>query len=401
MNQYVEILRTPGVARIVSSQLLARFPYGMLSISVLLYIHERTDSYAIAGLVLAACSIGQAIAGPFSSRFMGQWGVRRVLIIETAVAGVALTVLALDDFAAPVYVGLGFVIGLSMPPVGSAVRTLYPKLVPAHQTSRLYSLDATAQEIIWVVGPIVATFVGTQLGGAWGIGASVAFLVGGGAWFISSPELGRVRIPPSRRRFGAVLTQPSIAVVTVTGFLLVGLWSAIEAGVVTAFGEGNAAGGFVLAISSIGSIAGGLAFGHLPIRPWTIARRMLIMTFGVALALASLDFWWLSLALFVTGIGTAPALAALSTVVSASLKFSDTAEAYGWVSTGQLIGAALGSGIAGILIDHVGSIGAILTGLGFGVAAVAVSSLAVRSLPDLRGRDISPQADTDAIQSVD
>ncbi|MFM6974966.1 MAG: MFS transporter [Agromyces sp.] len=400
MKQYLEILRAPGVARIVSSQLTARFPYGMLSIAQLLYIHDRTGSYAISGLVLAACSIGQAIAGPFSSRMMGVLGMRPVLALSVAISGATLAIETSFAFTPAVYTVLGFVLGLSMPPVQSAVRTIYPKLVPSNQAARLYSLDATAQEIIWVIGPVIATFAGTQLGGATAMWICVAFLVVGGGWFISSPELGRVKIPRSKRRFGAVLFRPPIAVAALTGFLLVGVWSAVEAGVVTAFGKGSPTGGIVLAISSVASIIGGLSLGHLPIRPWTIARRMLLLTAGVAMSLAALDFWWLSLSLAVMGLGTAPALAALSSVVSASAKFSDTAEAYGWVGTGQLIGAALGAGLAGFLIDTVGPIGAFITATVFGVFGVIVPAIAHRALPDLKFRDATPHPDTDAVASV-
>ena len=45
----------------------------------------------------------------------------------------------------------------------------------------------------------------------------------------------------------------------------------------------------------------------------------------------SLEFWWLALALVIAGIGIAPVLAVMFAIVSASVKFSDTAEAYGWL----------------------------------------------------------------------
>ena len=50
------------------------------------------------------------------------------------------------------------------------------------------------------------------------------------AWFISSPEVGRVRIPRSKRRFGSVLQRPPVLLATVVGFLLIGSCAAIEAG---------------------------------------------------------------------------------------------------------------------------------------------------------------------------
>ena len=82
------------------------------------------------------------------------------------------------------------------------------------------------------------------------------------------------------------------------------------------------------------------------------------MLIGSALAIFAWEFWSLAFALVIAGLGIAPALAVMFSIVSASVKFSDTAEAYGWVGTGQLIGAALGSAIAGFLIDEFGPEGA-------------------------------------------
>jgi MFS-type transporter involved in bile tolerance (Atg22 family) len=58
----------------------------------------------------------------------------------------------------------GLIAGLSTPPVQSAVRTIYPKLVNARQLTALFSLDASLQEIIWILAPVVITIVATQVG---------------------------------------------------------------------------------------------------------------------------------------------------------------------------------------------------------------------------------------------
>ena len=75
VGSYSELLRTSGVARIIAAQLTARFPSGMLSLAFLLHVEQQTGSYGSAGLVLAATSIGQAIAGPLTSRLMGRLAV--------------------------------------------------------------------------------------------------------------------------------------------------------------------------------------------------------------------------------------------------------------------------------------------------------------------------------------
>ena len=399
MSSYRDLLRTPGVARIIAAQLTARFPFGMLSLAFLLHIEQVTGSYGAAGLVLAATSIGQAIAGPLTSRWMGVWGIRKVLLLTLAVCAVSVTTIALVTMTVPAYMAVGFVAGLSTPPVQPAVRTIYPKLVTSQQLTPLFSLDASAQEIIWVLGPVVTTFVSTQVGTVWGIALAAVIMVVGCLWFISSPEVGRVRIPRSRRKLGQVLKRPPVLLATVVGFLLIGACSAVEAGVVATFGHDGLEAGIVLAIFSVGSLAGGLALGHTPIGPYALARRIFIVFAGLAVASLFLNAWWLSVTLFVAGIGIAPALAVLFAIVSASVKFSDTAEAYGWVGTGQLIGAAMGSAAAGFLIDGSGAVGAFWVASVFALFGFVIPWIGHRWHPDLRGRDASPIPDTEPINT--
>ncbi|KAA0959527.1 MFS transporter [Microbacterium sp. ANT_H45B] len=382
----------------IAAQLTARFPNGMTSLAILLHVEQQTGSYGSAGLVLAATSVGQAVAGPITSRWMGVWGMRRVLTLTLTVCAIAVLGLALLPLNVPGYMVLGMIAGLSTPPVQSAVRTIYPKLVNAKQLTPLFSLDASLQEIIWVLAPVVITLVSTQVGTSEGLLLVVVVLVGGGAWFILSPEVGRVRIPRSRNAFGKVVLKPPVLLATVIGFLLIGACSAVEVGVVATFEHGSLAAGLVLAVFSVGSLAGGLSFGHIPIGPWAMARRLAIVTVGLALTMVSLDVFWLGGTLVLAGIGIAPALAVLFAITTASVKFSETAEAFGWAGTGQLIGAAAGSAVAGFLVDATDPRGAYLAATLFAAAGLAVSIVFVRSFPDLRGRDASPHPDTEPVE---
>ncbi|MBM3714359.1 MAG: MFS transporter [Actinobacteria bacterium] len=400
MAGYRELLRTPGVGRIIAAQLTARFPNGMTSLAVLLHIEHVTGSYGAAGLVLAATSIGQAIAGPVTSRWMGVWGMRRVLTTTLLVCAAAIATLALIEMALPLYMALGLLAGLSTPPIQSAVRTIYPKMVNSKQLTPLYSLDASLQEIIWVLAPVLITLVATQVGTVPGLLLVVAILLGGGAWFILSPEVGRVRIPRSRRALGTVLAKPPVVLATATGFLLIGACAAVEAGVVATFDHGGLEAGLILAVFAVGSLAGGLSFGHIPIGPWAMARRFAIVALGLSLTIVSLNAWWLGATLLVAGAGIAPALAVMFAMTSASVRFSETAEAYGWIGTGQLIGAAAGSAIAGLLIDGIGPQGAYIAGAAFAAAGLVVSAVFVRGFPDLRHRDASPIPDTEPVHTI-
>lgn len=404
MGIYRDLGRNPGVFRILFSQLTARFPFGMLSIVVLLHMQLQYGDYTSAGIVLAAQSIGQAISGPLTSRLMGKWGMRRVLSITSVLCASFLVLIAFVHLPLLIVTGIAFVVGLTTPPVTPAVRTLYPRLVPGNQISALFSLDAAAQEIIWVLGPVIAVFVSAQFGTAAGLLVAAAFMVLGGAWFISSPPLGNVKIPRSKKSLGAVLTRPTVIIATIIGFFFVASFAAVEAGIVRAFapehGEGahgSIESGIVLAIFAGGSLVGGLLVGHRPVRPWSLLIRILIVFFGIGLCLVSLNIWWVSIVLFIGGIGTAPAFAAISSMVGATVKFSETAEAFGWIGTGQLVGVATGSAIAGIAIDVWGALGAVVASLIFLAVAASIATATMKWIPDLKDRDIEPPPETDAI----
>lgn len=400
MSGYGDLLRTPGVARIISAQLTARLPSGMLSLAFLIHIEGIFDSYAAAGLVLAATSVGQAVAGPLTSRWMGALGMRPVLVVTLLVCATGILLIAFAPMPVWAYMIVGLVTGLSTPPIQPAVRTIYPKMVTSRQLTPLFSLDASAQEIIWIMGPVMTVFLATQVSSVVAIAVAAVFLVGGGTWFIACPEVGKVRIPRSRRRMGVVLRNRAVLLSTITGFLLIGSAASIEVGVVAVFGEDGAEAGILFGIWAIASLVGGLSMGHLPIGPWALARRMGILFVGMAAAPFALEFWWLAFALVIAGIGIAPALAVMFAIVSASVKFSETAEAYGWLGTGQLIGAAFGSAVAGFLIDEIGPLGGFYTAVGFAALGVAVAAVFRGWHPDLRGRDATPLADTEPIQQV-
>ncbi|MDL9980621.1 MFS transporter [Microbacterium sp. ASV49] len=401
MAGYREIVRTPGVLRIIAAQLAARFPNGMTSLAILLHIEQITGSYGAAGIVLAATSIGQALSGPVTTRLMGRFGMRQVLTVTTAICAAALLAMAFLIVPLAVYVVLGFIAGFATPPVLASARTIYPKLVTSRQLTTLYSLDASLQELIWIIAPVLITFTATQIGTTQGLLLVVAILISGGAWFILSPEVGRVRIPPSKRAFGKVLTRPPILLATIIGFLFIGSFAAVEASVVATFNHEGVESGVVLAVFSIGSLVGGFAFGHLPMGPWAMARRLSVVAVGLALASVWVNVWWISGWLFVAGIGIAPALAVGSAITTASVKFSDTAEAFGWTGTGQLIGAAVGSAVAGFLIDLTGGpTASYWAATALCALALVVAVLFVGYMPDLRERGAAPLPDTDVIRTV-
>jgi MFS family permease len=366
----------------------------MLSLGLLFHVEGRFDSYGVAGIVLAALSIGQAVAGPATGRLMGRLGIRPVVITTAVLCAAAVAAIAVLDLPAPGVIGLALAAGLTFPPITSAVRTIYPKLVSSNLLGPLFSLDASLQELIWIGGPVLVTFLATGVSTTVALLTSAVLLIGGGAWFAASRAVGRVRIPRSKRRFGVVLLRPQVALMTAVGFLVIASCAAIEASVAGAFGEGDPTSGVVLAIWSLASLAGGFVLGRLPMRPWSLALRLLLVTAGAALTPFLPGFWGLTVALVISGFGLAPALGLMSAIVSTSVRFSDTAEAYGWTNTGQLVGVALGAALAGQALDAFGAQIAFACGAGLAALGVIVAAAGIPVSPDLKGRNAGPIPDT-------
>lgn len=378
-------MREPGLARIIASQLAARFPAGMYSLGLLMHVEHAKGNYTSAGLVLAAFSVGMAVAGPIVSRQLSRIGTVPVLLVTLVVSCAAFVALALmPSLPLPALMGLAALGGAAMPPVIPTVRTLYPRLSPRTLLTALFSLDAALQEIIWVIGPVLITVLVASFGSTTALLVVVGVQAAGGLLFALDPLVRGLRIPAATRKFGRVLGNTSVLLMAGASLLMIGALSAAEAAVVASFGEGSINAGLVLAICSLGSLFGGLFAGNRPISRWSLALRLLVVLFGFGLAALLSGFWGLSLALFIAGIGIAPALAAVSSVIAGSVSFAETAEAYGWIGTGQLLGASVGSAMAGVAIDAAGGRGGMTVALVIAAMAFVVAALFRKAQPDLR-----------------
>lgn len=385
MKRYAELLRIPGVVPVVLSQLFARFPGGMLALGLLIHIQRQTGNFAIPGLVLAALSIGQAIASPISTRMMSRFGIRPVLGTMLVINVVLITLIAIVNLDPLIDIAVGLLIGLTLPPIQPAARAVYPTLVDKKQLQSLQALDASIQELIWIAGPVITVLLATQISSTTGVLASVFFDGLGGLWFLSRPEVGRVTLPRSTGRMGAVLKKPAVLIGVLTGLLVVGSFGAIEAATVKAFGsESNSPAGIILGLWAAASLVGGLAMGHAPIGPWSLTRRLSIVALGTALAMFTTDPILLTFALLVSGVTVAPAMTVQYAIATESVDPGDAPESLGWLGTGWVMGGALASAVAGFAIDAWGTFGGFAVATGFAVLAMLLPAIFVRKLPDLR-----------------
>jgi MFS family permease len=383
MGTYSALIKAPGVIRILISQLVARFPFGMMSLAFVMHIQYVHNSYAIAGIALAAETIGAAISGPLLSRKIGSWGVKRVILTAAIISGLAMAAIAIFESSALIMIFLALVVGLSSPPIQAAVRTIYPTLVPKKQITTLFSLDATAQEIIWVIGPLLATILAAQVSTSFAVLVMAGMQIFGAILFLANREVKQIVIPKSTKKMGGILKNKIVIANVIIGMLLVGSFSGVEVGSVAIL-ENKALVGVVIAALSVGSIIGGVFLGPRARTRWALSKYLVIILIGYALVfLNPTDPVWMAICFFIAGIGIAPALGVLGAIVATSLKMSDTAEAYGWIGTGQLMGFAAGAALAGIAIETVSPESALLIAMVFGIATLLVALMTVGITPAL------------------
>ena len=384
MKNYWRLLRHTGVSRVLFSQLLARFPYGMISIAFVIQIQHSYHSYALAGLVLGAETVGVGISGPLLGRSLGYLGIRKVMLLCAITSGSAIIVIAFVHLDPIALLALALVGGFLSPPVQAAARTTYPTLIAEEKHSMLFGLDATLQEVIWIFGPIVATLVAAQFAPEVALVLIAIVLVGGVLWFLSNPEVTKTSFEKPQGRLGKVLSRPIVLASVTMGFLLVGSFAGVEVGVVGIFTNDRATAGLVISMFSVGSIIGGLGFSQIRQRKSSFTIYAAILTIGFALTfVAPTNPVWLGACLIIAGLGVAPFLGMLAAVISFSLRTDETAEAFGWVNTGQMIGYSAAAAMTGIAIDSFTAPASMFVAVGFALATCAVAWATISLIPQL------------------
>ena len=229
MNRYRDLLTTPGVARLISAQLTARLPSGMISLAYLIHVERIFDSYGLAGLVLAATSFGQAAAGPLTSRWMGRWGMRTVINITLVISIVSMAAIAFLIMPIWGYMLFGLIGGLATPPIQPAVRTIYPKMVTSKQLVPLFSLGRLGPRNHLDYGPgahhLPRHSNPPRRSPSWW---QEHFLSAGESGLSPLARSARFASRPSRGQLGTVLRKGPVLLATITGFLLIGAAAAVE-----------------------------------------------------------------------------------------------------------------------------------------------------------------------------
>jgi len=369
--RYRALFSVPGFTRLLLSSVLARLPSGMFSLAILLLVRARSDSFLAAGVAVGAFTLCGALAGPLLGALVDRVGQKSVLAPAALTQGALLVALALTAHAgAPVaaIVALAALAGAVQPPVAGCIRALWSQLACDEQTlETAYALDATTQEVIWTLGPLLVGATAVIVSPAAAVLACALFTVCGTAFFAASDLSSGWRAGVRERARGGALASPGLRALLVTVTLAGVVIGAVEVGLTALAVTHDArwAAGPLLALFSVGSMAGGLLYSAARWRR-PIGLRYIALLLAMAVAVAPfLAVHALALACplaLLAGMGLAPLLSCQFSLVGALAPAGAQTEAFTWQRGATIAGMSIGSTLGGSLIDVHGPAGAFALG---------------------------------------
>jgi MFS family permease len=366
VRAYAAVLRVPYVAALIAATLLARFPIGINALALVLYLRAERGSFAVAGAVVGALAAGSGIGAPVQGRLVDGFGQRRVLVPLGIVHAAALGALVASTEAgapAAVLLAFGFMAGFAIPPTSSVLRSMWPDLLRErpHLLQPAYALDSVLIELIFVLGPLVTAVIATALAPPAALAVSAASVIAGTIAFTALPPSRAMRPHPDRPRAGRLgaLGSPGVRTLVLTS-IPAGIGVGICEVTLPAFSDAEGAAataGVLLAIWSLGSAAGGLVYGALPNRPplgrLHIAVAALLPLGLLPMALAP-SVAVMALLVIPAGMFIAPLLATRNELVGWVAPEGARTEAYTWPVTAFVGGIAIGSALAGAIVEGPG-----------------------------------------------
>jgi predicted MFS family arabinose efflux permease len=383
---YAGLLALPAARRAYAAAAVARLSFGMAGLSLLLAVHQATGSFAAAGAASGAYAAG-TLTAPAKARLMDRRGRRVIMPVLGSCAAAALLAMALLTWAGcrnPLaYIALCALGGALIPPVGAAMRANWADLTSGGEdTERAYSLDAATEETLFTAGPLLAGLLVTAAGPVLPLLVTAIALAAGctllGACSASTSPAG----PRKRQNLAGPLAAPGFRLLL--GFVLatsLGLGAidvTITARAVQAHHPGAA--GYILAALSLGSAAGGLAWGKLRHRAAAstqLTGLLAMMAAGIALTAITPDLLLAGLVLALTGTVLAPS-AVVSYMTGERLAGGGT-ETSAWINTLWNAGVAAGSALTGLAVDSTGPAVPMLAGAAI-LACAAIAALACRNV---------------------
>ncbi|MFC7307915.1 MFS transporter [Streptomyces monticola] len=404
---YLDLLRPQGIARLFLGSLIGRVSFGMMPVGVVLYVQQSTQSFYVAGMSMAAYSIGNVLAGPARSWISVRMGHSGALLLLSLLSGSALLlVVPLGQSDGPPWLltALLAVAGCTVPPFGALMRVGWSRKLPEHWVSRAFGLDSVVEESTLIVGPLLAAGAVALSGAGLAVLFSGAVCVLGGLLMSSAAEKGHLASEKDKSAGRGQIWQVAretrwlLVVFVGVGFTL-GAVEVVIPGFATETGHASLSGG-LFATLALGSAFAALIYGR---RDWktSATTRLLVLSLLLAIGAALMaTATGLSLAvplLVLVGIAMGPAVMT-AYLLADTLTEGAAAKTHGAILASVACngGAGIGAAVAGVLIADLGVAQAFLIS---GLVTAAATGLGFALF--LRDRKEAPRKTAEEIPAVD
>ena len=351
------VLRTAQVARLLAASTLGRVPLGASSIALLLFARQ-TWSIGVAGLLVGLYTVGLAVGAPVLARIADRWRQPPVMTVAALVSTLGFVTLAAARPPIELAVVATLIAGAGAPPFEAGLRVLWRDLVPESQVTTAYTLDIAVQEVIFIVGPMVAVGAVALGGPPAGLYATAGFQLIGTAWFVSTPAVRRWRGEVADRHWAGPLRSAPLRLI-LAAIVLVGAGVGAMPVAITRYAEaaGNRSwAGWMLAAQAFGALLGGLANTRLKLPERRAASIAATLAAGYLLLVLTPAPPLMLLLAVVSGVALPPLLTVTFVTVDAAAPAGTAAEAFAWVSTAFTTGAAIGAAVDGAILDRTDSV---------------------------------------------
>ncbi len=307
---------------------------------------------------------------PLAGRLADRRGRRAVLVGGSLLNGAGIVALSIEPVSAVAVVSLtALLAGVASPPVAAIVRSVWPQLVEEGDRAALYAMDASLQELTFILGPALVAVIAAIAGDAAALQCCAALGVAGSVGLAALPAL--ARRPASQTRLGGGVASTGLAVLSATGLLMAGACSVVQIAIV-AFCTHNrsaAESGLVLAVWGFGSMLGGALVGTRVSSAGVsgVIGALCAVAAGYLLLVAAPGVALLYPLVLVAGVGMAPALGGLYHLVAGIASPERSVEAFSWVAAGLQAGFAGGAALGGVVVT--------VAGVDAGFAAAAGTTL--------------------------
>ncbi|GAA0339704.1 MFS transporter [Streptomyces blastmyceticus] len=385
---YGQLLRTRGAWTFLLPGFLARQPFAMLTIGILLLVEHTTGSYGTAGAVSATAGVAMALFAPQGGKLADRFGQGRVLVPGVIVHAAAISLLITLALAgAPLWALFAAAVpaGASTPQIGPMVRARWAaQLEGSPLMSTAAAFESVTDEFTFVIGPVLVTALSTGVHPAAGLITEAVLTLVGGLLFASQR---RTQPEPSRSGSGSgekavsALSVPGVRVLAIAFLGIGSVFGGMQVSMTAFTKELGEPGlnGLMYGTFAAGNMIAGLVCGAIA---WRVTPQRRLLIAYPLLALATTPLWAAHALPLLGGLGLlvglciAPALITGYTLVDSLVPPTARTEAFTWLTGAVGLGQAAGASIGGRVIDsHTASAGFLIPLVGTAAALVVLLTL--------------------------